>query len=533
MRRIAITALALAAASAFVFLAAGARSATTHPTYWVTLDNAFGLVDGADVKVAGVRAGTISGFKVDPKTYRALVGIKLDQKGFDQFRSDAFCQSSPQSLIGEYFIDCQPGAKGRLLKSGAVIPVTHTASTIPGDLLQDVLRLPYQQRLRIIINELGASVAGNGQNLNDALYRAVPALRETDRVLAILAQQNKVLAQLATNGDAVVTALARNHADVGRFVQTAAATATASANRRVALAQTFHKLPAFLAQLRPAMTALGQVAGQQGPAFANLNASANNLTRFLTNLKPFSDSSKQALASLGKASIVGRKAATAFRPDAAELKRFAAQAPEVGTNLRFILEHLDDPRYAVETDQRAAAQHPVDHRPNYTGLEALLQYLYYQTEAINIFTGSFHILKVSAFVDAKCSPYNGANTVNKGGFALYQQCSGNKIGPNSPGLYGQPDICDTGNCLPASAPRSATAASAGGSDGQGGGAKLVAASNGGAGGSTGGAAGPAIDLQKTFRQILGALPTLPGGAPASRLLSSQTTSGLLSYLFGG
>ena len=37
---------------------------------------------------------------------------------------DAFCESRPQSLIGEYFVDCLPGTAKQELKPGAVIPVT-------------------------------------------------------------------------------------------------------------------------------------------------------------------------------------------------------------------------------------------------------------------------------------------------------------------------------------------------------------------------------------------------------------------------
>ena len=51
------------------------------------------------LKVAGVRAGKIAGFKLDRKSYRALVKIDITQQGFDRFRSDAFCESRPQSLI--------------------------------------------------------------------------------------------------------------------------------------------------------------------------------------------------------------------------------------------------------------------------------------------------------------------------------------------------------------------------------------------------------------------------------------------------
>ncbi|HEX2017052.1 MAG TPA: MlaD family protein [Solirubrobacteraceae bacterium] len=450
MKRIVASLVVLAGGALFWVFAAGAGTTNSHPTYWVELDNAFGLVSGADVKVAGVRAGKISSFKLDRTTYRALVGVQVDQKGFDQFRTDAFCESLPQSLIGEYFLDCQPGANGQPLKSGAVIPVKQTASTVAPDLVNNILRLPYRQRLRIILNELGAAVAGNETNLNDAIRRGVPALRETDRVLALLAQENQTLADLAQKGDAVITPLARNHAQVGRWVQMAGRTATASAERRAQIAQTFHKFPAFLTELRSNMAALGKVATSQTPALQNLNASSGQLKRFFNDLGPFADASRPAFRALGQASVTGNQALKAAGPTIAELNRFTAQAPEVGKNLAVVLQHLDDPRNAVETDQRAKPQHP-DGRASYTGLESLLQWVFDQSMAINVFDGEHYILKVNAFNDPNCAPYTDAATADKGGFALYQECSGNTIGPVSPGLYGQRDICDTGKC-PARAP---------------------------------------------------------------------------------
>jgi virulence factor Mce-like protein len=382
MRRAIGIFIVLAASAAIVVLASGSGSDKAH-TFWVEIDNAFGLVTGADVKLAGVRAGKIDNFKLDRRSYHAEVQIELDQPGFTTLRSDAFCDSRPQSLIGEYFLDCQPGAHGRALKSGATLPVSHTSTTIAPDLIANVLRLPQRERLRIIINELGAGVAGNGANLNDAIRRAVPALRETDRVLAILAQQNQVLADLAHNGDTVVTALANNHRNVGRWVQTARNTAEASAARRAALAATFQKLPAFLAQLRPAMAALGSPAVSQTGALRNLDATSGQLTSFFKLLGPFANASRPALRTLADASNIGRQAVTSATPTVNQLNQFASTSPELAKNLQIILQHLDDPSHAVETDQRAGPQH-TDGRKNYTGLEALLQYVFDQAQAVNV-----------------------------------------------------------------------------------------------------------------------------------------------------
>ena len=64
------------------------------------------------------------------------------QGGFGSLRRDVHCESRPQSLIGEYFLDCLPGTARQALKPGARIPVAQTASTIAPDLVNDILREP-------------------------------------------------------------------------------------------------------------------------------------------------------------------------------------------------------------------------------------------------------------------------------------------------------------------------------------------------------------------------------------------------------
>jgi ABC-type transporter Mla subunit MlaD len=89
MKRVAITLLLVATLGAAA-VATGQGGEPLDPHYTVELDNAFGLVDGADVKVAGVRAGSIDTLRVDPKSYRALVDIKIKKEGFGELRKDVF-----------------------------------------------------------------------------------------------------------------------------------------------------------------------------------------------------------------------------------------------------------------------------------------------------------------------------------------------------------------------------------------------------------------------------------------------------------
>ncbi|MGZ6579354.1 MAG: MlaD family protein, partial [Solirubrobacteraceae bacterium] len=430
MKRILISAAVLVAVGAVLVISTGgSNSNSSANTYKIELDNAFGLVSGADFKVAGVRAGTIKSIDLDQRTLHAVVTVHVTQPGFGAFHSDAFCQSRPHSLIGEYFVECQPGTAGKVLTAGATIPVTHTQTTIPADLLQDVMRMPYRERFTLIINELGAAVAGRSSDLQAALQRAVPALTQTDNLLRLLGNDSQTLQALTANSDAVITALANNSAQVRRFIDEADKAATDTATQQSNLQASLHKLPGFLEQLRPALQKLGAATDANLPVVSNLNAASGQLNRLFTDLPAFSRSAVPALRSLGQASVTGKTAVQAANPTITHLNQFARSTPELSGNLAIVLHDLDDRSRAVEPDPRS---------PNgqgYTGLEAVLQYVFNQTLAINTFGPFGHQLTVDAFVSAMCTPYATPGTIaqNLQTFgSRYRSCY-SWLGPNQPG----------------------------------------------------------------------------------------------------
>jgi virulence factor Mce-like protein len=429
VRPLVVIAVLLAAGGAAVATASAGSEDPKAPRYTVELDNAFAIVHGADVKVAGVRAGHVTGMRVDRESKRALIDFTIDKAGFGSLRTDAFCETRPQSLIGEYFVDCRPGTAAERLRTGATIPVEQTASTIPVDLINNIMRRPYRERLGIILEELGAGVGGRAADIQATLRRAVPALRETDRVLAILAEQNDVLADLTRDADTVIGDLSANRKDVGRWVTETKETAAASAERRAEIAASLRRLPGFLRELQPTMAKLGQAADAQAPALEDLNVSAGQLARLLENLPDFSDATRTSLTSLAELGRKGRPALRAARPMIAELSRVSTKTPELANNLDYVLRDLDDRERAVEPDRRSPGG------KGYTGLEALLQYVFDQTMAINTFDSNGYMLKVNLFL-SECSEYQNRHSLKeklKQDPGFYARCAA-ILGPHQPGI---------------------------------------------------------------------------------------------------
>src|SRR5207248_1663464 len=236
------------------------------------------VVPGEDVRVAGVNVGTIGSLDVT-RNKKAAVTLQITDQRFMPFHQDATCAIRPQSLIGEKYVDCNPGTSSapplpkitQGVGSGSyLLPVTRTSSPVDTDIVNNIYQQPIRQRFSIILNELGTGLAARGSDLNEVIHRANPALGYTDQVLKILAKQNQQLAQLAKDSDTVLTPLAQDRQAIRQWVLSANQTSVATAVQANNTARSFHLLPSFLRQLNPLLVDLGALADQATPV---LNAS--------------------------------------------------------------------------------------------------------------------------------------------------------------------------------------------------------------------------------------------------------------------
>jgi phospholipid/cholesterol/gamma-HCH transport system substrate-binding protein len=426
IRRLTTALILVGAVLAAVVLSGAGDDAKTGYTFKIAFDNAFGLTKGGDLRVGGVKAGETSGFKISkgpacqnkgvkgPPRTCAIVEAKVTETGFRSFRSDAGCDIRQQSLIGEYYVDCQPGSATTKLDNKKPIPVYRNKPTIPTDLVQNVLRRPYRERLRLIIAELGTGLAGRPEDLAQVLRRAHPGLRETQKTLKILGNQSEIIKNFIKDSDTVVGELDRKKNEVARWITETGRTSEISASRRDAIAAGFHTLPTFLDELKPTMQKLGELTDQQTPLLRDLETAAPSLTEFFTRLGPFANASRPAFRSLGRASKIGRVAFAHSTEEIAELRKLAKDAPGLATPLRQLLQTSDDSKRHVDDDPRAAESAPPapDHNSNaknggkrkgFTAMEALLNYIYWQTLALNEFDDISHLLRVAAYQLPDCS----------------------------------------------------------------------------------------------------------------------------------
>ncbi|HEX5620245.1 MAG TPA: MlaD family protein [Solirubrobacteraceae bacterium] len=396
MRYVALVALVLVLAAAVVVVATGDDNGGDYKVRAI-FENAGFVIPGEDVKVAGVKVGTIDSLDVTDD-FKAAVVLDITDPGYQDFRQDAECIVRPQSLIGERFVECEP-TQARAAgtepppkleqiddgpgKGQYLLPVENTSKAVDLDLINNIMQRPVRERLSIILSDLGIGVAGRGKDLSEVIRRADPALKEIDKVLRILAGQNDTLERLAVDSDTILAPLARERRHVSGAIENSSEVAQATAERRVALEADIERLPLFLRELTPTMVRLGALSDEMTPVLTDLGAVAPDVNRMILELGPFSSAAIPAFESLGEAADRGTPAVIAARPVITDLRRLAAVLKPVGLDARKLLVSL----------QKTG------------GIQRAMDYVFFQAAGINGFDSFGHYLRAGLIVN-QCANYS-------------------------------------------------------------------------------------------------------------------------------
>ena len=466
MRRIVVILACLAAGGAGVSAVAGA-SDDAH-TYKIELYNAFGLVTGSDVRVAGVNVGSITDLTVN-EAKRAVITIEVEGD-LTRLGDETTCESSPQSLIAEYFLDCQPA--GEPLPEGGMIPASQVKQTVQPDIVANTMREPFRRRLTLLINEFGTALAGNPDNLREAVRLGAPALTELEEATEILANQAEMIRALNVHSEKVSRELAAYRERIVDFVDEAEDVASTALERRQDVGRGFDLFDDYIDELRPTLAQLNDTAQQQTPLLVDLREAAPDLHRLSINLPTFQRASEDSLATLGEAAVVGRRALTRGRDELELLAEAGKNAPVTTEMIADFLRDVDDPRRAVEINDRVEAttgrssEEPgTKNTKGYTGLEGILNYAYYQALGINQFDRNGHSLNVNIYEyqTGPCGAFSTGRDLSTGkpgipaedggmttDFLEIARCA-TWLGPNQPGVNEDlglppydPSVCPNG-----------------------------------------------------------------------------------------
>ncbi|WP_419895794.1 outer membrane lipid asymmetry maintenance protein MlaD [Roseomonas sp. USHLN139] len=126
-------AVVLAVAAFFLVFAVGqsGRSFGTGGggiTLTAKFDRIDGLSAGADVRIGGVKVGSVVDQRIDPKTYLAVLRLRVDS-GIG-VPSDSSAEITSESLLGGKYVALVPGGADSMLRDGAEIGITQSAVSL-------------------------------------------------------------------------------------------------------------------------------------------------------------------------------------------------------------------------------------------------------------------------------------------------------------------------------------------------------------------------------------------------------------------
>ena len=132
---IVLGAVVLAVAMIFLAFAYSSAQIQTGSEYEVTakFDHVDGIRDGGDVRMSGIKVGAIRDQTLDPKTYQAIVRMRIDDSV--QIPVDTVASITSSGLLGDKYMSLVPGGDDNMIKPGGEI--THTQAPIS---LESILR---------------------------------------------------------------------------------------------------------------------------------------------------------------------------------------------------------------------------------------------------------------------------------------------------------------------------------------------------------------------------------------------------------
>jgi len=120
-------AVVLVVALGFVSIAYNSGNVSKIDGYSLSarFDRIDGLSIGSDVRISGIKVGTITNLEVDTKTFSAIAKISVD----DRFKlpKDTLAEIVSESLLGGKYLSLVPGADEKILGDGDEIKYTQSS----------------------------------------------------------------------------------------------------------------------------------------------------------------------------------------------------------------------------------------------------------------------------------------------------------------------------------------------------------------------------------------------------------------------
>jgi phospholipid/cholesterol/gamma-HCH transport system substrate-binding protein len=123
-------AVILLLAAGFLGYAVAHSGRTSTSGYMLTakFDRIDGLSVGSDVRMAGVKVGSVSDARIDPQSYLAVVTLTVQDS--NKLPRDSSAEVTSDGLLGGKFLSLTPGGDTKMLPPGGAITITQSSVSL-------------------------------------------------------------------------------------------------------------------------------------------------------------------------------------------------------------------------------------------------------------------------------------------------------------------------------------------------------------------------------------------------------------------
>ena len=134
-------AVVIVVAALFLFFAYSTSQVRAVQGYQVTaqFDSVTGIRDGGDVRIAGVKVGSVVSATLDPKTFLADLRLSIDPAY--KLPEDTTAKIVSAGLLGDKFIALDPGGSEQTIPPGGRIKITQSSVSLE-DLIGQMMFSP-------------------------------------------------------------------------------------------------------------------------------------------------------------------------------------------------------------------------------------------------------------------------------------------------------------------------------------------------------------------------------------------------------
>ena len=216
----------------------GQRIGPLPPQFLVSFNvrDADGLVEGSEVRIAGVQVGKVNTVTTTDRGATVQMGI---DPGYNTIYTDATVLIRPKSLLGEKYVDMNRGHSNVLVPEGGSLPESQAFTQVEVDQVLNNSDEATRKALSVNLISLGEATKDRGADVN----ATIPELRkiaehltpvsarfkdrtaqidhilvDTDIILTTLADEHQQLATLLQSADAVTGTIAQNDAHLAGII---------------------------------------------------------------------------------------------------------------------------------------------------------------------------------------------------------------------------------------------------------------------------------------------------------------------------